>query len=147
MLRDGRADVGLLHRPQNDLSGLDAEELLVEDQVVVFSERHPLAHRASVCLADLAGETMPRWPSASYTNGTGPLVDDAGQLMQLIALGRIVAVVPESVRTRLHSDLVWLPVADAPTATIVVAWPQQCRSRQVATFVQAASIAARRLHS
>ncbi len=60
MLRDGRADVGLLHSPQNDLSGLDAEELLTEQQVVALAERHPLARRASVRLADLDGETMPR---------------------------------------------------------------------------------------
>src|SRR5262249_46958393 len=43
MLRDGRADVGLLHSPQNDLTGLDAEELRTERQVVVLPERHPLA--------------------------------------------------------------------------------------------------------
>jgi DNA-binding transcriptional LysR family regulator len=45
MLRDGRADAALLHSPQNDLTGLDTEELLTERQVVVLPQHHPLAHR------------------------------------------------------------------------------------------------------
>lgn len=144
MLRDGRADVGLLHSPQNDLTGLDAEELLTERQVVVLPEHHRLAQRSSVCLADLDGEKMPRWPEASHDNGQGPVVQDTGQLMQLITLGRTVAVVPESVRSRLHAGLVCRPVTDAPTATIVIAWPQNSTSLHVAAFVRAASVAARR---
>jgi DNA-binding transcriptional LysR family regulator len=156
MLRDGRADVGFLHAPQNDLTGLDAEELLTERQVVVLAEGHPLARRDHVCLADLAGETMPRWSSSAVgsdgvgsaarslmdADGARPLVQDTGQLMQLIALGRMVAVVPESVRHRLQTGLVCRPVVDAPTATIVVAWARDSTSRQVAAFVRAAVNAA-----
>jgi DNA-binding transcriptional LysR family regulator len=143
MLRDGRADVGLLHSPQNDLSGLDAEELLTERQVVVLPERHPLARRASVRLTDLDGETTPRWPDARNADGAGPVVHDTGQLMQLITLGRVVAVVPESVRGRVHSGLVCRPVLDAPATTIVVAWSQQSTSRHTAAFVRAACAATR----
>jgi DNA-binding transcriptional LysR family regulator len=142
MLRDGRADVGLLHSPQNDLAGLDTEDLLTERQVVVLPQGHPLARRAAVPMADLHDQTLPRWPESSDGSGTGPLVQDAGQLMQLITLGRAVAVVPESVRTRLHDNLVCRPVPDAAPATLVAAWPQQSRSRHVATFVRAATTAA-----
>jgi len=53
-------------------------------------------------------------------------------------VGRAVAVVPESVRARIHSGLVFRPLPDAPPATIVVVWPQHSRSRQVAAFVRAA---------
>jgi DNA-binding transcriptional LysR family regulator len=74
-------------------------------------------------------------------------VHDTGQVMQLIDLGRIVAVLPESVRGRLHSGLVCRPVADAPTATIVLAWHRQSTSRHVAAFVRAASTAAHRHRS
>jgi DNA-binding transcriptional LysR family regulator len=143
MLRDGRADVALLLRPQDDLSGQDAEELLTEQQVVLLPDRHPLAQRASVSLADLAGETMPRWPGMPDGNGAGPVVRDIGQLMQLITLGRMVAVVPESVRDRLHSGLVCRPVPDAPTTTIFVAWHPASTSRHVAAFARAATTAAR----
>jgi DNA-binding transcriptional LysR family regulator len=139
MLRDGRADVGLLLQPPDDLAGLDSEELRTEPQIVVLAERHPLAVRDSVCLADLEGETRPRWPGMP---GDGPLIRDQGQLMQLIALGRMVAVVPESVRDRLHPGLTWRPVPDAPATTIAVAWPPGSTSRPVAAFVRAAVAAA-----
>jgi DNA-binding transcriptional LysR family regulator len=142
MLRDGRADVGLLHSPQNDLAGLDAEELMTERQVVVLPEHHRLARLPAVCLADLAGETTPRWPEAVENNGDGPFVRDAGQLMQLIALGRMVAVVPESARSLLHPGLTCRPVLDAPETTMVVAWPSGSTSRHVAAFVRAATTVA-----
>jgi DNA-binding transcriptional LysR family regulator len=142
MLRDGRADVGFLHSPQNDLDGLDAEELLTEGQVVVLPEGHPLAQRDSVHLADLRNETMPRWPGTPDDGAAGPEVQDTGQLMQLITLGRAVVVVPESVRGRVHDNLVCRPVLDAETATLVVAWPQRSTSPQVAAFVRAAITAA-----
>lgn len=60
MLRDGRADVGLPHHPQNELRGLAIEALDVEPRVLALAS-HPLAlaARDTVCLADLAGETMP----------------------------------------------------------------------------------------
>jgi DNA-binding transcriptional LysR family regulator len=144
MLRDGRADVGLLHSPQNDLTALDAEALITERQVVVLAEDHRLARLPSVRLADLAGEAVPRWPGMPGGKGDGPVVRDAGQLMRLIALGRVVAVVPESVRSRLHAGLTCRPVDDAPAATMVIAWPGGSTSRHVAEFVRAATVAAHR---
>jgi DNA-binding transcriptional LysR family regulator len=62
--------------------------------------------------------------------------------MQLIALGRMVAVLPESVRDRIPAGAVWRSVPDAEPTTIVVAWPRHSRSRQVAAFVRAAAKAA-----
>jgi DNA-binding transcriptional LysR family regulator len=61
------------------------------------------------------------------------------RLMNLIALGRMVAVLPESIRHRVPSDVICRPVSDAEDVTTVVAWPQRCRSRLVAGFVQAAT--------
>jgi DNA-binding transcriptional LysR family regulator len=91
----------------------------------------------------LTGETMPRWPGPPDRNGAGPVVRDIGQLMQLITLGRMVAVVPESVRGRMHGGLVCRPVPDAPATTIYVAWHPSSTSRHVAAFVRAATTAAR----
>lgn len=144
MLRDGRADIGLLHSPQNDLRGLDTEALLTERQVAVLPKEHPLAQRASLHLADLADETTPRWPGTSH--GTGPMVHDSSELMQLIKLGRVVAVVPETVRDRLPDGLVHRPVVDAQPATLVVAWAEHNTSRDVARFVDAAGTAAQARH-
>src|ERR1700761_1560947 len=144
MVRDGRADVALLHRPQNDLTGLDTEDLLTWRQVVVLPEHHPLAARTAVPLADLAGETLARWPEAAHPSGDGPLVQDTGQLFQLIALNRTIAVLPDCAHYRLPPGLVLRPVPDAPTATGVVAWSPHSTSRPVAAFVRAATTAARR---
>jgi DNA-binding transcriptional LysR family regulator len=145
LLRDGRADAGLLHLPHDDPSGFDTEELLVEGQVVVLPRGHRLSGRASVRLADLAGETMPRWPGSPDDGDGRPLVRDAGQLMQLIALGRTVAVLPRSAAGHLREDLVCVPVADAAPTTVVLAWPEQSRSRALAALVRAATaVAARR---
>lgn len=142
MLRDGRADLGLLHLPYNDIDGLDVEELLVERQVVVLPREHRLAGQSSVCLADLRGETMPRWPGVPAGELTGPVVHDPGQLMQLIALGRTIAVLPESVLGHLRADLVAVPAPDAQPTTVVLAWPEHTRSPAVAGFVRAASLVA-----
>lgn len=144
LLRDGRADVGLLHRPYNDLTGLDTEDLVVERQVVVLPRSHRLAGRASVRLADLEGETLPRWPDTPDDGSGGPVVQDSGQLMQLIALGRTIAILPESVVRQLPRDLTCVPVADATPTTLVVAWPEQSRSLAVAAFVRAAAAVAAR---
>ncbi|MEV5572210.1 LysR substrate-binding domain-containing protein [Spirillospora sp. NPDC052269] len=147
MIRDGRADVGLLHLSNTDLTGLDVEELLTEDQVVVLPRDHHLVGRASVRLADLAGETMPDWTTGSDETPNTVPVRDVGQLMQLIALGRAVAVVPASVRGQLRDDLACVPVTDARPTTLILAWPQEHRAPALAAFVRTATdVAAHRQH-
>jgi DNA-binding transcriptional LysR family regulator len=136
VLRDGRADVALLHLPWDDVAGFDTEELLVEGAVAVLPAMHRLAGRASLRMADLAGETFPRWPGMP---GTEPEVRDTGQLMQLIAVGQVVAVLPSSARQQMRSDLVTVPVLDGPITTILVAWPERSKSLAVAAFVRVAT--------
>ncbi len=143
MVRDGRADAALLHAPREDLTGLAVEELLVESQVAVLPRGHRLAGRAELSMADLDGEPLPRWPGA-VPEGFSRIAE-SGQLMHLVALGRAVAVVPESIRANLRHDVVGVPVADAPPTTLVLAWPRDARSRALATFVRAAAEAARRV--
>jgi DNA-binding transcriptional LysR family regulator len=144
LLRDGRADVALLHRPFDSTAGFDTEELDTAGQVVILPAGHPLTARSHVRMADVAalpGLPMPRWPSpdGSYPDGPGPQVRDHAQLFQLIALGRASAVLPESSRAQLRDDLAAVPVIDAPTVTTVIAWPPHSRSRAVAGLVQAAA--------
>jgi DNA-binding transcriptional LysR family regulator len=143
LLRQGRADVALLHPPYDETSGFDTEELLIQGQVAVLPEGHRLAGRPALLLDDLRGETMPRWPG-SEPAGDGPLIRDSAQLMQLIALRRTVAVLPESVRAHLRRDLVAVPVTDAPLTRVVLAWPAGSRSRALAAFVRAATEVAQR---
>ncbi|MFK0282467.1 LysR family transcriptional regulator [Streptomyces sp. NPDC090499] len=144
MLRDGRADVALLHLPFDSTAGFDSEELLTEGQVLVVPAGHPLAVREQVRTAEVAeqaGLPLARWPGRDgrYPEGPGPEVRDQAQLYQLIALGRACCVVPESVRAQLREDLATVPVVDAPPVTTVIAWPPHSRSRAVAGLVRAAT--------
>ena len=144
LLRDGGADVALLHRPFDSTAGFDTEELSTEQQVLVLPAGHPLSGRESVPAAEvagLAGLPLPRWPcrDGRYPDGPGPAVRDNAQLYQLIALGRACAVLPESCRSRLLNELVTVPVPDAPAVSTVIAWPPHSRSQAVAGLVRAAT--------
>lgn len=143
-LRDGRADVALLHLPHDDVSGFDTEVLSVESQVAVLPAGHPLTARDALMLAELAAQPdlpMARWPGQGghYSPGPGPEIHDHTQLLQLITLGRTTAVLPESVRPGLADGLATVPVLDAHPVTTVIAWPPHSRSRAVADFVRIAT--------
>ena len=141
LLRDGRADVALLHLPFDSTAGLDTEELRTESQVLVMPAGHELSTRSSLRMSDLADVPWPRWPEldGTYAPGPGPEVHDATQLLQLISLGRAVTVLPESVRSSLHEGLTTVPVLDAPLVTTVIAWPPHSRSLALAGLIQAAT--------
>jgi DNA-binding transcriptional LysR family regulator len=144
-LREGRADAALLYAPRQDFTGLATEDLVEEAQVVVLPRSHRLAGRAEVSMADLEGEPRAR-PAYGLPHISDPLdgpeVHDAGQLMQLIALGRAIAVLPESSRRLLRDDVTAVPVRDARPTTLVLAWPEESRSPALAAFVRSTTAAA-----
>ncbi|KUL22447.1 LysR family transcriptional regulator [Actinoplanes awajinensis] len=144
MLREGQADVALLHLPFDSTAGFDSEDLGTEDQVAILPAGHPLTgcpHLLMADLADLPGLPMPRWPrrDGTYPDGAGPQVTTHTQVLQLVSLGRACMVAPESCRTQLHEGLVAVPVLDAPRVTTVIAWPPHSRSRALAALVRTAT--------
>ncbi|GAA4786925.1 LysR family transcriptional regulator [Actinomycetospora chlora] len=141
LLRDGRADVALLHRPFDATAGFDTEELATEGQALFLPAGHPLSTRAELRTADLADVALPRWPhpDGAYPDGPGPEVRDTAQLRQLVSLGRAVAVLPDSARHALADDVVAVPLVDAPLVTTVIAWPAHSRSRPLADLVRVAT--------
>lgn len=144
MLRDGRADVALLHRPFDDTAGFDSEDLGTEGQVLLLPSAHPFARRPHLTLAeaaDVPGLPLPRWPldDGTYPAGPGPEVHDHTQLLQLVALGRACVVLPESVAPHLNEAIAAVPVLDAARVTTVIAWPPHSRSRAVAALVRTAT--------
>ncbi|WP_405105187.1 LysR family transcriptional regulator [Micromonospora sp. NBC_01405] len=144
LLRDGRADVALLHRPFDSTTGFDTEELRTEGQVVILPAGHPLTARTHLRLADiieLPGLPMPYrlHPDGTYVDGSGPPFRSHEQLYQLIALHRASAVLPDSCRAHLPRDVAAVPVLDAPTVTTVIAWPPHSRSRALAGLIWAAT--------
>ncbi|MET1073651.1 MAG: LysR family transcriptional regulator [Umezawaea sp.] len=143
MLRDGRADVALMHTPFNSLAGFDSVELMTEEQVAIVPARHPLAARRMLSMADIADVPdlpLARWSSDGiFPPGPGPEVHDQTQLAQLIALGRTMTVFPESARTWLWDEHAAVPLSDAPKVTTHIAWPAHSRSRTLAGLVRTAS--------
>lgn len=143
MLRDGRADVAILHRPFDDLSGFAVEALTVEDQVLILPAGHPASRLTSLTVAEatsLPGLPRPRWPhlDGTYPEGPGPELHDLTQVLQLVLLGRTAIVLPESARANLRDGLAVVPLSDAPQVTTVVAWPAHSTSTSVAGLVRTA---------
>lgn len=143
LLRSGRADAALMHQPVDDFTGLDAEPLFAEGQVVILPARHPLASRDQLSLAEVAHVPdlpMARWPrvDGSYPDGPGPEVHTQSQLAQLVALGKALLVIPASSGAWQWTEHVAVPVPDAPTITTVLAWPAGPPSPGVASLIKAA---------
>ncbi|GAA5130841.1 LysR family transcriptional regulator [Alloalcanivorax gelatiniphagus] len=144
MLRDGRADVAILHRPFDDMSGFDVDELLVEEQVLILPAGHPASGRASMTVAEattIPDLPLPRWPrlDGTYPDGPGPELRDLTQVLQLVRLGRTALVLPESVRADLRDGLAVVRLTDAPQVTTVIAWPPHSTSVGVAGLVRTAA--------
>ncbi|MBJ7357729.1 LysR family transcriptional regulator [Nocardioides sp.] len=144
MLRDGRADVAILHRPFDDLSGFDVEQLLVEEQVLILPAGHPLSSATSLTVEEASSVPdlpLPRWPhlDGSYPDGPGPELRDLTQVLQLVRLGRTAIMLPDSARANLRDGLAVVPLSDAPQVTTVIAWPPHSTSPGVAGLVRTAT--------
>lgn len=152
MVRDGRADVALLGCP-GETDGLDVEPLFTEARVAALTAEHVLAGRTTLRCADLAGLPTPVWPGSSaaeraYWAGqdveggvvvAGPTVADSAQLLETVALGQAVALLPESVTLRnARADIAYRPVLDATPYTLALAWRSGLRDARVAAFVRSA---------
>ncbi len=99
--------------------------------------------RKTLSLAEIAD--VPDLPLACrprhdvYPPGPGPEIHDQTQLAQLIALGRTMAVFPESARTWLWEEHAAIPLSDAPPVTTHIVWPAHSRSRVLAGLIRTAS--------
>lgn len=134
MLREGQADAALLYTPADDIRALDTETLLSEAPVAVLPVSHRLARRPRLQIADLEGETLHKHDPTDAS-----AVGSLSELMHLIALGRTVAVLPQSLTTPLRDDLTTVPMADVPPSVLVLAWPAHSTSPSVAALARAAA--------
>lgn len=163
MVRDGRADAALLSSPF-ETRGLDVEPLTSEPRVAALPADHPLARQAELRCHDLHGEPMPQWPQSTpaeraYWTGRdltltrhaeptprtvpgtfGPAVSDPGQMIEVVALGQAVALIPRSVADgNQRPDIAYRPVTDASPYTIAIAWPETSRAPHLAQLVRTAT--------
>jgi DNA-binding transcriptional LysR family regulator len=149
MVRDGRADVALVSRPFDD-HGLETELLYTEPRVAALPARHELATRDVLAADDLAGIPAPRWSRANVAERNywsarpddpvdGPIVQDSSQLLEVVAFGQAVALVPQSMAERnIRPDVVYRPVTDVEPYQMLVVWPAGSRSADLAKFVEVA---------
>jgi LysR family transcriptional regulator, benzoate and cis,cis-muconate-responsive activator of ben and cat genes len=149
MVRDGRADVALVSRPFDD-HGLETELLYTEPRVAALPARHELAAREVLAADDLAGIPAPRWNRANVAERNywsarpddpvdGPIVQDSSQLLEVVAFGQAVALVPQSMAERnIRPDVVYRPVTDVEPYQMLVVWPAGSRSAALAKFVEVA---------
>lgn len=143
LLRDGSADVALMHAPFDVLSGFDSVEIVTEGQVAILPATHRLARRTSLTMAevsDVPDLPIARWPRHDFTYppGPGPEVHSQSQLAQLVALGRTLLVIPTSSRAWQWPEHVAVPVLDAVPVTTVLAWRAGARPAALADLVRTA---------
>lgn len=144
LVRSGRADVAIMHRPVDDLDGLDTVDLLTEPQVAIVPAAHRLAAREEVSMSELRAVPdlpMARWPrlDGSYPEGPGPEVRTQSEIAHLVALGKTLLVIPASSRAWQWPQHVAVPVVDAPEITTVLAWPARSPRPDVAALARVAA--------
>ncbi len=142
LLRQGLADIEVMHRPYDDLDRFETVDLMVESQVAIVPADHRLARRDQLTLDEVSGVPdlpMARWPGVdgTYPDGPGPEVRTQSQVSQLVALGRTLLVICTSSRAWQWPEHVQVPVVDAPLVTTVLAWLPD-RAAAVAPIVRAA---------
>jgi DNA-binding transcriptional LysR family regulator len=143
IVRDGRADVAIMHAPFDVMTGLDSVEILTEGQVAIVPASHPLARRHTVKMAevsDVPDLPIARWPrhDFSYPPGPGPEVRTQSQLAQLVALGRTLLVIPASSRAWQWPEHVAVPVVDNGASTTLLAWRAGVRPAGLDALVETA---------
>jgi DNA-binding transcriptional LysR family regulator len=128
-LRDGRADIALLCIGTDDLTGLRTADLTEEAPFALVPRDHPLARHAVVTVAELGQYTdfEPECPPV----GLDEIVDR-------VALGRLVTVVGSGAAERISSEVAAVPVSDLPPTRLALAWPEGASRPAITAFVRSA---------
>jgi DNA-binding transcriptional LysR family regulator len=137
-LRRGLVDVAFIWQPA-DLTGINARVVAREPRMVGMATGHRLAGRHSVVLADLRDEPIPWarkaskewvdcWGVVPRPDGSqpvwGPANDNVDELLEQVAAGQGVCIVPTSIAEYyVRPDVVWLPLLDAEPLQIAIGWP------------------------
>ncbi|MEU9157453.1 LysR family transcriptional regulator [Streptomyces sp. NPDC048417] len=125
-VRNGQADVALLCGTE-DLRDLESSDIAQEHPVALLPAHHPLAARSEVSLSRLRSD--PAYLSECPVTGLDEIVDR-------VALGRLVVVVGHSATDRLGSAVVGVPVTGLPPTDLLLAWPAESRDRRIAELLE-----------
>ncbi|MFC4149844.1 LysR family transcriptional regulator [Micromonospora mangrovi] len=137
-VRDGRAQAGYLWPPYTPaaVAGLHLEPVRCWPRVVALPAGHPLAARPDLAVADLAEEPQVPLPDGvdplflrtwrlvpEPRIGAGEPIADVAALLQAVAAGVGCCPVPALLTsTAAVPGVVFVPLRDAPTATLALAW-------------------------
>jgi DNA-binding transcriptional LysR family regulator len=141
VLRDGRADAGLVRLPV-DRTALSAIPLYTETTVVVVPKDHVITAADEITLDDLADEVVLH-PLDDVLGWDRPPGEPAferpattADAIELVAANIGVLVVPQSL-ARLHHrrDLTYRPVTDAPQSSVALSWPEEATTDLVEDFI------------
>ena len=133
-LEENRIDVALL-RPPVQSEDLELKSLGQDELVLALPERHPLAAREELRLADLAGQPFVCYPAESAVSGIfidasrragfrPHIVQEAREtstLLSFVASGMGVALVPTSRSTFGLQGIVFRTLLDAPRVDLALA--------------------------
>ncbi|GGM05363.1 LysR substrate-binding domain-containing protein [Dactylosporangium sucinum] len=136
----GRAEAGLLREPV-DRELLHAIPLYREQTVVVVPRDHLLAAADELTLAEVTDLDEPLLrPLDEVLQPPGGAPDDrpatTALAIELVAAEAGLLLVPMSL-ARLHHrrDLTYRPVTDAPTSSVVLAWPRDAHTELVEEMI------------
>jgi DNA-binding transcriptional LysR family regulator len=136
-LRDGAVDAAFLWLPA-DTSGMHVEVVHTEPRIAAVWRGHRLARRKSISILDIRDDPLmwtdkaPRawvdwWAVNPRPDGSapvwGPTNDNVEEMLEQVAEGRAVCIVPESMGSFYgRPDLCWIPIADIEPLKVALAW-------------------------
>ena len=126
-VRNGTADLALLCLHSNDLTGLEITEVAEEYPVALVTRDHRLARRAMVTTAELRQEP-------AYQELCPPMGLD--EILDRVALGRLVTVVGSGAADRLTREVMAVPVADLPPTTLALGWLPAASRPEIVSFAR-----------
>jgi len=139
-LIEGKIDAAIMFPPEN-AQALNLRTVYTEPLCAALPEAHPLAKKRKIAIAELADTPFVIAPRAiapslydaiighCHTGGFTPQVRLETRLQQtilnLVAEGVGVALLPRSMKKARLSGAVFRPIQDAPLVHQVVAWPKR----------------------
>ena len=146
-LRSGRADVALWRAALRD-PGLDGVVLRHEPCRVLMSERHRLAGKDVVSIADLADEPLVSWSGTGtpladpglwpvgLPGRPGPEVSDGLQMLAVVRLGQACSLAVPQENGVTPEGTVSIPLADGPLVPLRLVWARERTTPDIRPFVQ-----------
>lgn len=145
----GEIQVGVIRPPLNDPS-IETRTILVEPLVLAMSKGHRLEAARSIRLQDLAHEVFVMAPhnrggffdslkgmlrAAGFEPKVGQYATGLHTALGLVSVGMGVAIVPKSLQRTPVRNVVYLPLTDARTVEVALAWRKSDRSQITTAFI------------